>query len=161
MINLCRWTHLGDWASIAPTDDLGDSLETKPHNGRINTGVSANKWDFKHLILPFKRLIQIDKWVNGRKRATILFFTNMGVNFVLSESLKLFLTSVSMANSTTYSTHCSGDWQEAVVADENNAEDRRRTKQVVHDQPQLTQSSTQRPPACEDVGDVHRDAKCS
>lgn len=57
-------------------------------------------------------------------------------------------------------THCSGDWQEAVVAYEDDVEDRRRTKQVVHDQPQLTQSSAQCPPACEDVRDVDWDAEC-
>lgn len=57
------------------------------------------------------------------------------------------------------STHCSGDRLEAVVADEDNVEDRRWTKHVVHDQPQLTQSSTQGPPACEDVRDVDWDAE--
>lgn len=57
------------------------------------------------------------------------------------------------------STHCSGDWQKTVVADENDVEDRRRAEQVVHDQPQLAQTTAQRPPACEDVGDVDRDAE--
>lgn len=67
----------------------------------------------------------------------------------------------SLCRGTGCSTHCSGDWQKAVVADEDDVEDRGRAKQVVHDQPQFTQSSAQCPPACEDVGDVDRDAECS
>lgn len=57
------------------------------------------------------------------------------------------------------STHCSGDWQEAVIADEDDVEDGRRTQQVVHDQPQLAHSSAQSPPACEYVRHVDWDAE--
>lgn len=59
------------------------------------------------------------------------------------------------------STYRSGDWEEAIVADEDDAEDGCWTKQVVHDQPEFAEPSTQRPPPCEDVGDVDRDAKCT
>lgn len=61
---------------------------------------------------------------------------------------------------TVCSTHCSGDWEETVVADEHDAEDRCGAEQVVGDQPQLAQPPTQSPPACQDVGDVDGDAKC-
>lgn len=57
------------------------------------------------------------------------------------------------------STHCSGDWQEAVIADEYNVEGRRGTKQVVHDQPQLTQTAAQCPSAREGVRDIDWDAE--
>lgn len=53
----------------------------------------------------------------------------------------------------------SGDREEAVVADEDNVEDGGWTQQVVHDQPELTQSPAQHPLASQDVGDVHRDAE--
>ena len=56
-------------------------------------------------------------------------------------------------------THCSGDGEESVVADEDDVEDRGSTQQVVHEEPQLTESSAQHPAACQDVGDVYRDAE--
>lgn len=71
---------------------------------------------------------------------------NSNIIYVLTKGRKL-------------STHRSGDGQEAVVADEDDVEDGRRTQQVVHDQPQLTQSSAQHPPACECVRDVDWDAE--
>lgn len=60
---------------------------------------------------------------------------------------------------TACSTHRSGDREETVIADEHNAEDRCRAEQIVCDQPQLAQPSTQRPPACQDVGDINRDTE--
>lgn len=57
------------------------------------------------------------------------------------------------------SAHRSGDGQEAVVADKDDVEDGCGAEQVVHDQPQFTQPSAQRPPACEGVRDVDWDAE--
>lgn len=57
------------------------------------------------------------------------------------------------------SAHRSGDGQEAVVADKDNVEDGCRAEQIVHDQPEFTQPSAQRPPACQGVGDVDWNAE--
>lgn len=58
-------------------------------------------------------------------------------------------------------THRTRNGQEAVVTNEDDVEDGRCAKQVVHDQPQLAQSSAQHPPACECVRDVDWDAECT
>lgn len=58
-------------------------------------------------------------------------------------------------------THRVCNRQEAVVTDEDDVEDRSCTKKVVHDQPQLAQSSAQHPSACECVRDVDWDAECT
>lgn len=58
-------------------------------------------------------------------------------------------------------THRTCNGQEAVVTNEDDVEDGRCAKQVVHDQPQLAQSSAQHPLACECVRDVDWDAECT
>lgn len=58
-------------------------------------------------------------------------------------------------------THRLCNRQEAVVANEDDVEDRRCAEKVVHDQPELAQSSAQHPPACECVRDVGWNAECT
>lgn len=58
-------------------------------------------------------------------------------------------------------THCSGDGEEPVIADEDYVEDRGSAEQVVHEEPQLTETSAQHPAACQVVGDVYRDTECT
>lgn len=58
-------------------------------------------------------------------------------------------------------THRVCNRKEAVVANEDDVEDGRCAEKVVHDQPELAQSTAQHPPACECVRDVDWDAECT
>lgn len=56
-------------------------------------------------------------------------------------------------------THRPGDRQEAIIADEDDVEDRSCAEEIIHHQPQLAQSTAQHPLPSEDVRDVHRNAE--
>ena len=51
--------------------------------------------------------------------------------------------------------HRSGDGKKAIIADQNDVEDRGSAEEVVHNQPQFTEPSTQHPFARQYVGHVH------
>lgn len=56
-------------------------------------------------------------------------------------------------------TYCSCDWQEAIITNKDNVEDRGWAKEVIHEQPHFAEPFAQHPPAGQVIGDVHRDAK--